>query len=74
MCSAGLFITLFTWEVMNERKLDEYFMKCRTEEEALEAFGQIYSRFFIEFNNFYEKEPRNMMNFNTIIVKINVFL
>lgn len=68
MCSAGLFITIFTWEILNQRMLDDYFIKCRTEEDALETFGLIYSKLFIEFNNFYQKEPRNMMDFNTITV------
>ena len=68
MCSAGLFITIFTWEILNQRMLDDYFIKCKTEEDALETFGLIYSKLFIEFNNFYQKEPRNMMDFNTIIV------
>ena len=68
MCSAGLYITLFTWDLLNQRMLDEYFIKCQTEEAALETFGMIYSRLFIQFNNFYCKEPRSMMSFNTITV------
>jgi len=70
MCSAGLYITIFTWEMLNQRLLDDYFIKCSTQEEALETFGLIYSKYFIEFNNFYQKEPRNMMEFNRIIVRI----
>lgn len=70
MCSAGLYISIFIWEMLNQRMLDDYFAKCKNEEEALETFGMIYSKFFIEFNAFYEKESRNMMDFNTITVNL----
>ena len=67
-CSAGLYITIYVWGLMQNNKLNDFFFECANVDDGLEIFGKIYAQCFISFNDNYRRKIRSLMDFNKNIV------
>lgn len=71
MSSAGIFISLKLFQLLESRKLDpRIFQQAVSRKEVLDRFNELYCEVFLKFNEWWKSQKNaSMMNFNFLVME-----
>nr|CDS34032.2 hypothetical transcript [Hymenolepis microstoma] len=65
--TAGINLSDLTWRLLKDGSLKTHFYNSFTKAPSLINFHEVYASIFVKFHKLWMKQPRNVMEFNSVV-------